>query len=219
MLTICRGEPKDYNQASEFMDVSIEDLDKYNNYYAVLRRDIYLLVRDKVHEAMKSTRRQFFGQIKYKKLNGNLIDDFVNAALVETHLSIIQGVATMDVLLTLRFKANKEDWGNIYYNAMCKKEDKIKELKQSQKNRNIRYRRWHIKRMSLSTAPTITSIENEITAHYKCDGNIKPKAKTKTKASIYEYWDEGVIKADIDEDDEDDYDLTPHMSSKQHGIY
>lgn len=199
MLTICRGEPEDYNQASEFMDVAIEDIEKFDNYFNVLRRDIYLLVNRKVHETMCSSRVEFFKQIKYKtKINKNLINDFVNAALVESHLDIIQGTVPLDVLLALRFKANKADWEEIYLRAVGDKEKNIRELKQKQKVRISRYRTRHIKRMSLNLVPTITSITKGISNYYKDNNKIKPK-----KASTYEYWDEVRIKNNIFIDGDD----------------
>lgn len=199
MLTICRGEPEDYNQASEFMDVAIEDIEKFDNYFNVLRRDIYLLVNRKVHETMCSSRVEFFKQIKYKtKINKNLINDFVNAALVESHLDIIQGTVPLDVLLALRFKANKADWEEIYLRAVGDKEKNIRELKQKQKVRISRYRTRHIKRMSLNLIPTITSITKGISNYYKDNNKIKPK-----KASTYEYWDEARIKNNIFMDGDD----------------
>lgn len=199
MLTICRGEPEDYNQASEFMDVAIEDIEKFDNYFNVLRRDIYLLVNKKVHETMNLSRVEFFKQIKYKtKINKNLINDFVNASLVESHLDIIQGTVPLDVLLALRFKANKADWEEIYRRAVGDKEKNIRELKQKQKVRISRYRTRHIKRMSLNLVPTITSITKSISYYYKDNNNIKPK-----KASTYEYWDEVRIKNNISMDGDD----------------
>jgi hypothetical protein len=199
MLTICRGEPEDYNQASEFMDVAIEDIEKFDNYFNVLRRDIYLLVNKKVHETMNLSRVEFFKQIKYKtKINKNLINDFVNAALVESHLDIIQGTVPLDVLLALRFKANKADWEEIYLRAVGDKEKNIRELKQKQKVRISRYRTRHIKRMSLNLVPTITSITKGISNYYKDNNKIKPK-----KASTYEYWDEVRIKNNIFMDGDD----------------
>ncbi len=101
MLTICRGEPKDYDQANKFRDVVSEDFWKFNDYYKVLRRDVYLLVDRKVHEKANQIRMAFFKQIKYKGINKNLVDDFVNAALVESHLNLMQGTVPLDVLLEL----------------------------------------------------------------------------------------------------------------------
>lgn len=213
MIIIPRSGVNDYDQASKFMDVAIEDFDKYNNYYTVLRKDIYLLVHYKAHEKMGSSRRQFFAEINYrtieKKLNTNLICEFVNAALVESHLEIKNGEAPLDVLLSLRFKANKEDWENIYCNALYYKNVKIQELQQKQNNRRRKSRHlaWHLERMSLSPAPTNTTIINEIREYYKCEGNVKPK----TRGSIYDYWDgeTRTSKKKKDEDEEDDeYDLT-----------
>ena len=201
MLTICRGEPKYYKQASEFMDVAIEDLEIFANYFNVLRRDIYLLVNRKVHENMNFSRVFFFNQIKYKtKIHKDLIDDFVNAALVESHLDIIHGEASLEVLLALRFKANKEDWEEIYLRAVNKRKNKIAELKQKQKLHRSRHRTRHINRMSLSPAPTMDSITSEIRNYYKFSDETKPTAKRST----YEYWDK--VKS-VSEEEDDDMDM------------
>ena len=94
MLTICRGEPQDYDQAYEFMDQVIEDSAKFKNYFNVLRRDVYLLVHYNVHKKVNKTRVSFFKQIMYQGGNKNLINDFVNAALVESHLGLVQGAVS-----------------------------------------------------------------------------------------------------------------------------
>lgn len=198
MLTICPGDLNDCKKAYGFLDDVVSDYDKFNNCFNVLRRDVYLLVNKRIHTATDFSRQSYFFQIKYKKINQDLIDDFVNAALVESHLYLIHGEASLEVLLALRFKAHKEDWEEIYFRAVNNKQNNILELKQKQKVKKNKWRTRHINRMSLSPAPTITSITDEIRSYYKFSDKTKPK----TKKSTYEYWD----KIKIDNEDEDEID-------------
>lgn len=199
MLTICRGEPKDYDQAYEFMDVVIVDFGKFNDYYNVLRRDVYLLVHRKVHEKVNRTRAGFFEQIKYKGINKNLINAFVNAALVESHLNLEQGRVPIDVLLELKLKANQEDWEAIYQFNVVSRELMIDKLKQKQKIRHSKKIAMTLNK--ITPVPTITSIKKAIRGYYKDSDKVKPKSIV-TNALTYKYWDE--VNVPIEEDDIND---------------
>lgn len=196
MLTICSGEPQNYEQAYEFMNVVIEDLGKFDNYFNVLRRDVYLLVDRKVHEKVNQTRVAFFKQIKYKGVNKKLVDAFVNAALVESHLKLRQGAVPLEVLLELKLKANQEDWEAIYqFNVDCR-EIQIANLKKKQKIRKSKWRTMTLNK--ILPVPTITSIKKAISDYYR-DSDTKPKSRV-TKELMYKYWDE--VNMPIEEDDE-----------------
>ncbi|PPD35836.1 MAG: hypothetical protein CTY19_01970 [Methylomonas sp.] len=186
MITIYRGGPKGFEQASEFLDDVIDVLEIFDNRFYELRADIFQLVHHNAHRAMNTTRQEFFKHLRAKtKLNKSLINDLVNAALVESYLNISSDQPSVEVLLAIKNKAHKEDWGPIYSHAKMKKDAKVQELKNKEKKHTRWRRRSHITRMVTYPAPALKTVTEEISLFYKNSGKVKPKAK-----SVYADWDD-----------------------------